>query len=177
MASANPFCRGSRGWGMLDWQNRAAGEANGSIMVWLFVFLCLASKQPSEREIFVPVQTDYKDTELPLLLCRALKNLNVPHLGTGSLNLPPTALKNPYIVALMGLSYLTYYGTTFCLPYSWHNYTFFTYSFLHCTFYVSTHCINGLFIYLTLTNSCLVRKIFYFLFTSFVRETYFLCDH
>ena len=35
--SANPFCRGSRGWGMLVQQNHAAGRANGSIMVVVFV--------------------------------------------------------------------------------------------------------------------------------------------
>ena len=32
-ALANPFRRGSQGWGMLDGQNHAAGGANGSIMV------------------------------------------------------------------------------------------------------------------------------------------------
>ena len=56
--SANPFRRGSWGWGMLDQQNHAAGGANGSIMVGMFVCLCLASKKPSEREFFVPAGTD-----------------------------------------------------------------------------------------------------------------------
>ena len=36
----------------------AAGGANGSIMVVVFVCLCLASKKPSEREFFVPTGTD-----------------------------------------------------------------------------------------------------------------------
>ncbi len=57
-ASANPFRRGSRGWGMLDQQNHAAGGANGSIMVSMFVCLCLASKKPSKQECFIPAGTD-----------------------------------------------------------------------------------------------------------------------
>ena len=43
---------------MLDRQNHAAGEANGSIMVGMFVCLCLPSKKPSEQEFFVPAATD-----------------------------------------------------------------------------------------------------------------------
>jgi hypothetical protein len=43
---------------MLDRQNHAAGGANGSIMVGMFVCLCLTSKKPSEREFFVPAGTD-----------------------------------------------------------------------------------------------------------------------
>jgi hypothetical protein len=43
---------------MLDQQNHAAGGANGSIMVGMFVCLCLTSKKPSEREFFVPAGTD-----------------------------------------------------------------------------------------------------------------------
>jgi hypothetical protein len=39
-------------------QIHAAGGENGSIMVGMFVCLCLASKKPSEREFFVPVGTD-----------------------------------------------------------------------------------------------------------------------
>jgi hypothetical protein len=46
------------GGGMLDRQNHAAGGANGSIMVGMFVCLCLTSKKPSEREFFVPAGTD-----------------------------------------------------------------------------------------------------------------------
>jgi hypothetical protein len=57
-ASFNPFRRGSRGWCMLVHQNHAAGGENGSIMVGMFVSLCLASKKPSEREFFVPARTD-----------------------------------------------------------------------------------------------------------------------
>ena len=33
------------------------GEENGSIMVGMFVSLCLASKKSSEREFFVPAKT------------------------------------------------------------------------------------------------------------------------
>jgi hypothetical protein len=58
MASSNPFRVGSRGWGTLIHQNHAAGEENGSIMVGMFVSLCLASKKPSEREFFAPAGTD-----------------------------------------------------------------------------------------------------------------------
>jgi hypothetical protein len=43
---------------MLIHQNHAAGEENSSIMVEMFVCLCLASKKPSEREFFVPAGTD-----------------------------------------------------------------------------------------------------------------------
>jgi hypothetical protein len=43
---------------MLDRQNHAAGAANGSIMVGMFVCLFLARKKPSQREFFVPAGTD-----------------------------------------------------------------------------------------------------------------------
>ena len=43
---------------MLDQQNHATGGANGSIMVGMFVYLCLASKKPSEQKFFVPTRTD-----------------------------------------------------------------------------------------------------------------------
>ena len=39
-------------------QNHGAGGGNGSIMVGMFVCLCLASKKPSKREFFVPARTD-----------------------------------------------------------------------------------------------------------------------
>jgi hypothetical protein len=42
---------------MLVHQNHAAGEENGSIMVGMFVSLCLASKKSSERKFFVPAET------------------------------------------------------------------------------------------------------------------------
>jgi hypothetical protein len=43
---------------MLVHQNHGARGENGSIMVVVFVCLCLASKKPSEREFFVPAGTD-----------------------------------------------------------------------------------------------------------------------
>jgi hypothetical protein len=58
VALSNPFRRGSRGWGMLVHQNYGAGGGNGSIMVGMFVCLCLVSKKPSEREFFVPAGMD-----------------------------------------------------------------------------------------------------------------------
>ena len=58
MALSNPFRVGSRGWGTLVHQNHAAGGENGSIMVGMFVSLCLASQKPSEQEVFVPAGTD-----------------------------------------------------------------------------------------------------------------------
>jgi hypothetical protein len=39
-------------------QDHGAGGGNGSIMVGVFVSLCLASKKLSEREFFVPARTD-----------------------------------------------------------------------------------------------------------------------
>ena len=43
---------------MLVHQNHAAGGGNVSIMVGMFVSLCLASQKPSEREFFVPTGMD-----------------------------------------------------------------------------------------------------------------------
>jgi len=57
---------------MLIHQNHAAGEENGSIMVEMFVCLCLASKKPSEREFFLPAGTD-----LGVKLLRCFKGENI----------------------------------------------------------------------------------------------------
>ena len=54
MSSSNPLQRGSWGCGMFIHQNHAAGGGNGSIMVGMFVCLCLASQMPSKLELFVP---------------------------------------------------------------------------------------------------------------------------
>ncbi len=43
---------------MLNQQNHAAGGANGSIVVGMFVCVYLASKKPSELEFFFPAGTD-----------------------------------------------------------------------------------------------------------------------
>jgi hypothetical protein len=43
---------------MLLHQNHGAGGGNGSIMVGMFVCLCLASQNPFEQEFFVPARTD-----------------------------------------------------------------------------------------------------------------------
>jgi len=39
-------------------QNHGAGGGNGSIMVGMFVCLCLASQNPFEWELFVPARMD-----------------------------------------------------------------------------------------------------------------------
>jgi hypothetical protein len=57
-ALPNPLCVGSRGWGMLGQQNHATGGGNGSIMVGMFVCLCLASQSLSSGSFsFPPKQT------------------------------------------------------------------------------------------------------------------------
>ncbi len=43
---------------MLVHQNHVAGGGNSSIMVGMFVSLCLANKKPFERELFVPTGMD-----------------------------------------------------------------------------------------------------------------------
>jgi hypothetical protein len=50
--------KGSRGCSIFVHQNHAAGGGTSSIMVGMFVCLCLASRQPSEWESFVPARTD-----------------------------------------------------------------------------------------------------------------------
>ena len=67
-ASSNPFRIGSLGWGVLVHQNHGTRGENGSIMVVVFVCLCLVSKKSSEREFFVPAGTD-----LGVKLLRILK--------------------------------------------------------------------------------------------------------
>ena len=39
-------------------QTHGAGGGNSSVMVEMLVCLCLASKKPSKRELFVPPRTD-----------------------------------------------------------------------------------------------------------------------
>ena len=39
-------------------QNHGAGGGNGSIVVGMFVCLCLASQNPFKREFFVPTRMD-----------------------------------------------------------------------------------------------------------------------
>jgi len=46
------------GWCTIVHQNHATGGGNDSIMVGMFVSLCLASQKPSEREFFVHAGTD-----------------------------------------------------------------------------------------------------------------------
>ena len=47
-------------------QNHGAGGGNGSIMVGMFVCLCLTSQKPSEREFFVLARMDL---DVKLLSC------------------------------------------------------------------------------------------------------------
>jgi len=76
VASSNPLQRGFRGCGIFIHQNHAAGGENDSIMVEMFVCLCLASQKPSEREFFVPARTDLgvKLLKKLVLMC-AISNL------------------------------------------------------------------------------------------------------
>jgi len=55
-------------------KNHAAGGGNGSIMVGMFVFLCLASRKPSERDFFVLARTDLGK----LLIEETIENLSCP---------------------------------------------------------------------------------------------------
>ncbi len=72
-ASSNPFRIGSRGWGAHIHQNHGAGGGNSSIMVGMFVCLCLVSKKPSEREFFIPARMDVGVKLLTRLLCPILQ--------------------------------------------------------------------------------------------------------
>jgi hypothetical protein len=45
---------------MFVYENNAAGGENGSIIVGMFVCLCVASLKPSEREFFVPTRMDFR---------------------------------------------------------------------------------------------------------------------
>jgi hypothetical protein len=65
-ALSNPLRRGSRGCGIFIHKNHAAGGGNGSIMVGMFVCLCLTSQKPSEREFFVLARMDL---DVKLLSC------------------------------------------------------------------------------------------------------------
>ena len=53
-----PLAKRLPGYGIFVHQNHAAGGGNSSIMVGMFVSLCLASQKPSEREFFVPAGMD-----------------------------------------------------------------------------------------------------------------------
>jgi hypothetical protein len=72
-ALSKPFRRGYRGCGIFVHQNHAAGGEDSSIMVGIFVCLCLASQKPSEQEFFVPARTDL-GVKLLTLSRRQLKN-------------------------------------------------------------------------------------------------------
>jgi len=59
-------------------KNHAAGGENGSIMVGMFVFLCLVSQNSSEWEFFVPTRMDLGVkllTALPLLAHNIMRQL------------------------------------------------------------------------------------------------------
>ncbi len=53
MALADPFCRGSQGWGMFLHKNHAAWEGNGSIMEEMFVCcFVLTAKKPVVSQLY-----------------------------------------------------------------------------------------------------------------------------
>ncbi len=67
-------------------QNHAAGGGNGSIIVGMFVCLCLASQKPSDRECFVPARTDLSVNSL------------TPMGSGGNKKLPPRRIPTVEIV-------------------------------------------------------------------------------
>jgi hypothetical protein len=71
-ASSNPLQRGTQGCDMFVHKNHAAGKENSSIMVGMFVFLCLTSQKPSEREFFVSAGTDLTVKLLILVVSHCL---------------------------------------------------------------------------------------------------------
>jgi hypothetical protein len=64
-------------------QNHGAGGGNGSVMVGMFVCLCLASKKPYKREFFVSARTD--------LSVELLRVLGPPRIAS---YLPPFESRN-----------------------------------------------------------------------------------
>ena len=54
VASANPFQRGSRGWGVFIYGNHAARWENGTSWWGSLCDVCFASKKSSERKFLVP---------------------------------------------------------------------------------------------------------------------------
>jgi hypothetical protein len=74
-------------------QNHGAGGGNGSIMVGMFVCLCLASKNPFEREFFVLARMDLGVKLLNIYKIRhgtTLKMLPLRVLGPPRLAAPYT---------------------------------------------------------------------------------------
>jgi hypothetical protein len=108
VASVNPFCRGSRGWSMLNQQNHAVGGANGSIIVGMFVCLCLPSKKPSEREFFVLAGMDFNVKLLRTRIASVDRSHNSSRLpmcnsSTGLGSPSPIILKSSYLGATSSL--------------------------------------------------------------------------
>ena len=71
-------------------QNHGTEEGNGSIMVGMFVCLCLASKKSSGREFLVPARTDFG-----VKLLRNKVKLILPRLFTPfqeSISIGPVAI-------------------------------------------------------------------------------------
>ena len=67
-ALSNPLQRVFWCCGMFVHKNHAAGGGNGSVMVGMFVCMCLASQKPSEREFFVSARTDLSVKLLKIIL-------------------------------------------------------------------------------------------------------------
>jgi hypothetical protein len=59
-------------------QNHAAEEGNCSIMVGMFVCLCLASQKPSEREFYIPARTYLGVNMLNMADFGLITHYNVP---------------------------------------------------------------------------------------------------
>ena len=83
-------------------QNHGAGGGNGSVMVGMFVCLCLASKKPSEREIFVSARTELA---IKLLKQYPRSTLKIPpHHDNDNATIPPIP-NLPSLLAIDGQRY------------------------------------------------------------------------
>ena len=94
----------------------------------------------------------YTEFELPLFLYIVLNSPDVPDLIAGSLNLVRTIPKKLYVIAFCGFSCPTHFETNFfCTLLVTDLHFSYTHSSVGYTFYVPTHIMNNLFVYLPFT--------------------------
>ena len=119
----------------------------------LYEFYLLSQSTHTKHHVYI-LPLLYLHPDFILLLHLPFEGTNLPHLVTLRLDLARTKLKNLYFIVLMDLSYTTYSVTTFCLPYSWYDYTFclpLNCNFVLLNYLTFNNCIflNLLFVYLT----------------------------